>query len=88
MTDDRMEIYAAEIKRIKSGPNPGLHIVTYIDEDGRYGSVSPQFPGFSTSSMNVDDMYFDLCEWLRNNPDVKKRDMKTVSQQNLAFSKI
>ena len=52
------QYYAPEIEKLKGKP---LRL--------NYTVTSPNYPGFKGRAKVGDDAYYELCEWLRRNPD-------------------
>ena len=65
----RREYYKPEIERLKVR-GTGLHFNFEIDDDGKYCTGACfEYPEFEyRGSATLDDAYYELCEWLRQNP--------------------
>ena len=68
----RNEYYAPEKKRLSEN-GTGLHFNFEIQDDDSCTGKCPEYPEFEyNGKMNLDDAYYELCEWLRARPDAVK----------------
>ena len=65
----RKEYHEPEIQRLKE-KGGGLHFNFEIRDDDSCIGKCPEFPEFEyRGKMNLDDAYYELCEWLRARPE-------------------